>query len=78
MAEIETYAELAARWREEGRDFRMAEVRDEISRQARESLRERENAILAAAEMPDATDHIRAVAEQIRDHRDSGNYTTQG
>lgn len=48
----------------------------------REPQRQRESAILEAAAQLDASDdslqarHLRAVAEQIRDHRECGNYTT--
>jgi hypothetical protein len=51
---------------------------DERIRLGRESLRAREDGILAAAELDGASEHLRDVAEQIRDHRGAGKYTTQG
>lgn len=77
MAEVQTPQEIARAWKREGREFRAQEVSDEFQRQGRESVRERESAILAAVEMPGG-EHLREVAEQTRDHRDAGKYTTQG
>ena len=78
MTEVENPYKIQRRWRREGRTHRTEDVITEWKRQCREDLREREDAILAAAERPDASDHQRAVAEQIREHRAAGNYTTQG
>jgi hypothetical protein len=84
MTKIQSQAEIAQQWRAEGRDFRPGEVTDEWERQGIESLRERESQILASAEQVDPADdslqarHLREVADQIRDHRDAGHYTTQG
>jgi hypothetical protein len=50
----------------------------ECQRQNREALREREDQILAAAELPDASEYTRELAAQVRDHRDAGHYTTNG
>lgn len=69
---------IAAEWKREGRTYRPRDVTDEYMRRGREVVRDRESAILVAAAQPDATEGIREVAEQIRDHRAAGNYTTQG
>jgi hypothetical protein len=67
----QTPREIGAKWRAEGRKFRPGEVIDEWRQQHREELRLAEDRILAAN--PDSE-----VARQIRDHRDAGQYTTQG
>jgi len=78
MTAVESTEQIAKRWRTEGRDFRPADLVTEWQRQAREALRERESAVLVAAQAPDASEHLREVAASIRDHRAAGNYTTQG
>lgn len=78
MARVQSIDEIYADWRAEGYEFRPRDVIAEQERQAREALREHESDLLEAAELPDASEHLLAVAEQIRDHREAGNYTTQG
>lgn len=68
---MESMQEIAKRWQREGRTYRPREIADEWKRQGRELVRERESRILLHA--PDSE-----VAQQIRDHREAGNYTTQG
>jgi hypothetical protein len=76
MTKVEDLQAITARYLREGRT--LSEATAEWKRQGREVLRERESAILAAAEQPGASEHLLQVAQQIRDHRDAGNYTTQG
>lgn len=57
--------------------IRMAERAAHQYEQERETQRRRETDLLAAAAiLSDPSDHLLAVAEQIRDHRAAGNYTT--
>lgn len=61
--------------RQNSRLQEMTALRSEL---AREALRTRESLILAAAQEPGADSLTIALAEQIRDHRGAGHYTTQG
>ncbi len=65
---IETTATIGARWRREGRTFTAREVGDEFKRQLCEWTVARENRIIA--EQPEDSEHVREVAQQIRDHRE--------
>lgn len=71
---------MRADYRNQGKQFRLQYAVDEWERQCCESTRELESAILEA--YPHATGdslearYLREVAEQITDHRKSGNYTT--
>lgn len=65
----------------------MSALRDRLDaefRARREWLRQREEDILTAVTQLDPDDqslvarHLRECAEQIRDHRAAGNYTTNG
>lgn len=79
MTEYLTPAQVATKWLLEGREnWRPQDAVNESKRLGRERLRERETRLLEAAERPGASAHVKAVAEQIRDHREAGNYTTQG
>lgn len=73
MTQVQSISEIYAAWRAEGRTFRPHEVTDEWRRQGREVVREREDRILANEDAYPAD-----IVKQIRDHRDAGNYTTQG
>jgi hypothetical protein len=73
---VEGVGEIAARWREQGREFSYSDLTDEWDRQRQWAHRETEDEVLARAEQPDASEHVREVAAQIRDHRDGGNWTT--
>lgn len=75
---VQSISEISQAWKHEGRAFRVSDLVAEQERQGRESLRAHESDLLAAAKQPGASAHLLAVAEQIRDHRDAGHYTTQG
>jgi hypothetical protein len=77
MAKVQSIKEIGQAWKAEGRTYRVGDLVDEQKRQGRENLRELESNILAVADLPGG-EHLREVAEQIRDHRDAGHYTTQG
>jgi hypothetical protein len=68
---VESTNAIAKRWRNEGLTFTAADVTREWRRQGIEAARTREDQILA--DSPDSE-----VAQQIRDHRATGNYTTMG
>lgn len=70
-------ATIRREWRAEGRQYRPQDILAEFNRRGRELVRERESAILAAAALP-GNEHLSEFAQQIRDHRAAGNYTTQG
>ena len=70
MQTIETFEEIAKRWKAEGKTFRPRDLEIEWRRQGAWLAREREDDILA--NLPNSE-----VAGQIRDHRAAGNWTTQ-
>lgn len=75
MTQIESMQTITKRFRSEGKSI--GEAVAEWNRQGREVVRERESAILADADRPGG-EHLSEFAQQIRDHRAAGNYTTQG
>jgi hypothetical protein len=73
----EDFATIYRRYRA-GEPYARVAAELEHRRQTLEEQRRREDAILAAADRPGADPHLLAVAQQIREHRDAGNYTTIG
>lgn len=80
VPDVERPDEIADRWRAEqpARPFIPRDVRDEFTRQGREAVRAREDNILERVEQGDASPGLLELAQQVRDHRDAGRYTTQG
>jgi hypothetical protein len=80
--EQDDLSDLVKRFRSQGGTVQDAV--NEWHRQARENLRETESVLLETARRLDANDdgprarHLRELAEQIKDHREAGHYTTQG
>jgi glycine/D-amino acid oxidase-like deaminating enzyme len=68
---VETPELIAARWRADGRTFRPREVAFEFAEQIRRLRRWQEDQVIAASELPDATELTREVAESIREERES-------
>lgn len=69
MEDIERPGTIRQRWKEEGKDFRVADVNAEYDRQLHWQRRHMEDEALE-------NHPYGPVADQIRDHRAAGNWTT--
>ena len=78
MGEPLSMQQIVDEWRAEGRTYRPRDVIVEFKRRGLVALREIESGILVEADQPRAGPHLLEEAQQIRDHRDAGQYTTQG